>query len=102
MPETQQDQNSLDRFCRQYLQLERDLDYPSPALLREEHTQNELYQRLFSDGAIAHPPPPDYQLRVLKEVMKRIEASIDDWDRHVCDRHNHIRNNHSPMLCDYS
>lgn len=75
---------SIDRFCRQYLQLERELDYPSAAFLRDERVQDDLYRRIFSDGAIAHPPPPRYQLRVLKELVKRIEASIDDWDQHVC------------------
>ncbi|KAI0012588.1 FAM86A protein [Xylariaceae sp. FL0662B] len=72
----------VDRFCRQYLQLERDLDYPPAASLQREDVQNALHQRLFSDGAIAHPPPKRYQLRVLKELMSRIEDSIDDWDRH--------------------
>ncbi|KAI1081526.1 putative methyltransferase-domain-containing protein [Whalleya microplaca] len=72
----------LHRFCRQYLQLERDLDYPPAASLQNEDVQNSLYQQLFADGAVAHPPPPRYQLRVLKELMSRIEASIDDWDRH--------------------
>merc|ERR1712230_361309 len=35
--------------------------------------------RLFSDD-VQYTPPPRYQLRVLKELMKRIEASIQDWD----------------------
>lgn len=97
MTEVHQHTGSLNRFCRQYLQLERELDYPSPTLLREEHTQSELHQRLFSDGAITYPPPPGYKLRVLKGLMKRIEASIDDWDQHVCNKHN-LRNtdSHAP------
>lgn len=81
--ESYQGSESVDRFCRQYLQLERDLDFPSPTLLREEHIQNELYRRIFSDRPDSHPPPPRYKLRVLKELVKRIEASIDDWDRYV-------------------
>lgn len=75
---------SIDRFCRQYLQLEHELDYPPAALLREERVQDDLYRRIFSDGAVAHLPPPRYQLRVLKKLVKRIETSIDDWDEHVC------------------
>ncbi|KAI1371114.1 FAM86A protein [Hypoxylon crocopeplum] len=72
----------VDRFCRQYLQLERDLDYPSALLLRDADVQDSLYRRLFADGALPHPPPQRYQLRVLKELMSRIEASIEDWDLH--------------------
>jgi protein-lysine N-methyltransferase EEF2KMT len=73
----------ITRFCRQYLQLERDLDFPSSDLLREEHVQDALYRRLFADGATTHPPPPRYQLRVLKELVSRIEHSIEDWEQHV-------------------
>ncbi|RYP75057.1 hypothetical protein DL770_007501 [Monosporascus sp. CRB-9-2] len=82
MPGNHESKDSIDRFCRQYLQLERDLDYPSSAVLREAYTQNVLYERLFADGAVAYPSPPRYQLRVLKELVKRIEASIDDWDQY--------------------
>lgn len=80
-PESRDD--SIDRFCRQYLQLEWELDYPPTTLLREADVQDTLYHRLFADGALSYPPPQRYQLRVLKELMSRIEASIDDWDRHV-------------------
>lgn len=87
-PDKYQGIDSIDRFCRQYLQLERELDYPAPTLLREQHVQEDLYRRVFSSdgGAVATPPPPPrYQLRVLKELMKRIEASIDgDWEQYVC------------------
>ncbi|KAI1407117.1 FAM86A protein [Hypoxylon sp. FL1857] len=80
MPESRDD--SINRFCRQYLQLERHLDYPSPVLLREADVQNTLYNTIFADGALAYPPPQRYQLRVLKQLMHKIEASIEDWDRH--------------------
>ncbi|KAI0891156.1 putative methyltransferase-domain-containing protein [Annulohypoxylon nitens] len=73
---------AIDRFCRQYLQLERDLDYPSSTLLREADVQESLYNRIFADGVLDYPPPPRYQLRVLKELTSRIEASIEDWDSH--------------------
>ncbi|XDG03823.1 hypothetical protein ABKA04_003438 [Annulohypoxylon sp. FPYF3050] len=73
---------AIDRFCRQYLQLERDLDYPSSTLLREADVQDTLYNRIFADGALDYSPPPRYQLRVLKELTSRIEASIEDWDSH--------------------
>ncbi|KAI8965222.1 putative methyltransferase-domain-containing protein [Daldinia sp. FL1419] len=72
----------IGRFCRQYLQLERDLDYPPPTLLRDADVQDAIYRRIFADDALAYPPPQRYQLRVLKELTSRIEASIEDWDSH--------------------
>ncbi|KAK8099668.1 uncharacterized protein PG998_012909 [Apiospora kogelbergensis] len=76
------DEVSVNRFCSQYLQLERDLDYPTGQLLREAHVQDALHHRLFAGDALAHPPPARYQVRVLKELVSRIEASIDDWEEH--------------------
>ncbi|KAK3369822.1 putative methyltransferase-domain-containing protein [Podospora didyma] len=70
------------RFCRQYLQLDSSLDYPQDELLREEATQEVLYERLFADDAIALPKPPRYKLRVLKELVARTEAAIVDWEEH--------------------
>ena len=70
------------RFCRQYLQLEISLDYPEPQLLCRTDVQTTLFRYLFSDDAPAKPPLR-YQLRVLKELVARIEASIQDWDLHV-------------------
>lgn len=75
--------SQLDRFCRQYLQLEAHLDYPDGSVLREEEVQERLYLSLFAPGAVSHPPPPRYELRVLKELVARIEAAIEDWDEHV-------------------
>lgn len=75
--------DALARFCHQYLQLERTLDYPSPDLLRESSVQEALYEGLFSDGALPFPPPHRHRLRVLKELLRRVEESIDDWDEHV-------------------
>ncbi|KAK7906516.1 Protein-lysine N-methyltransferase EFM3 [Apiospora marii] len=76
------DEVGVNRFCSQYLQLERDLDFPSGQVLREAHVQDALHRRLFADDALAHPPPARYQLRVLKELVSRIETSIEDWDEH--------------------
>ncbi|TLD32909.1 hypothetical protein PspLS_01604 [Pyricularia sp. CBS 133598] len=74
--------SDLDRFCWQYLQLEQRLDYPTAELIRTEECQSELFARLFAPAALPHPPPHRYQLRVLKELVGRIEASIEDWDEH--------------------
>ncbi|KAL1854853.1 hypothetical protein VTK73DRAFT_8681 [Phialemonium thermophilum] len=78
----QQPPFQVTRFCRQYLQLEPVLTFPDGELLREEATQRFLYARLFAPGALPYPPPPRYQLRVLKEMVARIERSIHDWDAH--------------------
>lgn len=71
------------RFCRQYLQLEADLTYPDGILLRDERSQEFLYEKLFSPNAISRPAPPRYQLEVLKNLVTRIEGAIEDWDEHV-------------------
>ncbi|KAI0133955.1 putative methyltransferase-domain-containing protein [Xylariales sp. AK1849] len=71
---------SISRFCCQYLQGEREIDFPTGDLLREEHVQAALYRRLFPRGG--QSPPSRYELRVLKELTSRIESSIEDWDQH--------------------
>ncbi len=71
------------RFCRQYLQLEGQLDYPSPSELCKDETQQYLYDRLFADGALPFPPPRRHQLNTLPELVSRIDQSIHDWDEHV-------------------
>jgi len=73
---------AVDLFCRQCLQLEpyKDLDWPSGAALREEEAQKTLYDALCGG---ARPLPVRYRLRVLKELTRRIEEGIEDWDLHV-------------------
>jgi len=74
----------LDRFCRQYLQLQLDLDYPDEECLRNDIFQQSLHARLFEQNTIEYAAPPRYQLRVLKEITRRIEQSIQDWEEEVC------------------
>ena len=74
----------LDRFCRQYFQLQLELDYPDETHLRNDTFQQSLYGRLFEGNIISHTPPQRYQLRILKELTKRIEQSIQDWEEEVC------------------
>ena len=76
-------EGSLARFCHQYLQLEKTLDWPPPDLLRESWAQEALYDSLFADGAVPFPPPHRHRLRTLKELVRRVEDSIEDWDQHV-------------------
>jgi hypothetical protein len=71
------------RFCHQYFQVEQNLDYPDGDLLRHEHIQEFLVETMFSGPRAAHLPPPRYRLRVVKELVARIEKSIQDWDEHV-------------------
>ena len=78
-----QEKSQINRFCFQYLQAEQSLDFPDNAILREDAVQEELYSRLFDHSALDHPPPLRYQLRVLKELVARVESSIEDWDKHV-------------------
>jgi predicted nicotinamide N-methyase len=57
-------------------------DFPDAELLRDEVVQETIYERVFSD-ALPLRPPRRYQARILKELIARIEASIEDWDQHV-------------------
>ncbi|KAI8241552.1 Protein-lysine N-methyltransferase EFM3 [Colletotrichum sp. SAR 10_99] len=74
--------DSVNRFCSQYLQLEPTLDYPPAQVIREPQAQNAIYKKLFSDEGPRYAPPGRYRLRVLKELVARIESSIEDWDQH--------------------
>jgi hypothetical protein len=72
----------LDRFCRQYLQVHQ-VDYPDDEHLRNDVVQQLIYDRLFKPDIIKHAPPQRYQLRILKELIRRIEQSIKDWEEEV-------------------
>ncbi|EKD17084.1 uncharacterized protein L3040_000390 [Drepanopeziza brunnea f. sp. 'multigermtubi'] len=74
-----QQQRQLDRFCRQYIQVTLELDYPAEEYLRLDAIQQSIFRRCFSED-VEYTPPPRYKLRVLKELVKRIETSIQDWD----------------------
>ncbi|KAF6827158.1 hypothetical protein CPLU01_09231 [Colletotrichum plurivorum] len=74
--------DAVNRFCNQYLQLEPTLDYPPGHVIREAEAQGVIYKKLFSDEGPRYPPPARYRLRVLKELVARIESSIEDWDQH--------------------
>jgi hypothetical protein len=74
----------LDRFTRQYFQLQLSLDYPDEEHLRNDAFQRSLHARMFLETTIKHTPPVRYQIRVLKELTRRIEQSIQDWEEEVC------------------
>ena len=71
------------RFWRQCVQLVPEPTYPDGALLRDERTQEFLYEKLFAEGSESYRLPPRYQLKLLKSLAARIEEAIDDWDEHV-------------------
>lgn len=75
--------HQVERFCRQYLQLESTLDYPQDTFLRLSDVQDAIYSNLFADGAVEYAPPVRYRFATLKELVSRIEASIDNWEEHV-------------------
>jgi hypothetical protein len=77
-------QRQLNLFRRQYLQLQVDIRYPDPACLRQERFQEFLEKELFEEDSIEYQPPQRYQIRVLKELIRRIESSITDWEEEVC------------------
>ena len=76
-------QHQLNLFRRRYLQLQNDLKYPDPECLRQDIVQQALLDGIFSENALRYEPPRRYQLRTLKELVRRIEASITDWEEEV-------------------
>ncbi|KAK4234054.1 S-adenosylmethionine-dependent methyltransferase-like protein [Achaetomium macrosporum] len=73
----------VSRFCWQVLQLEPAPGFPDAELLREESVQDAIYEGLFAFGDDVAPSlPPRYQLRILKQLIAKIESAIQDWDQH--------------------
>lgn len=60
-----------------------ELDYPDEGNLRNDLFQQCLYKIVFKENVLKHKPPLRYQLRVLKELTRRIESSIHDWEEEV-------------------
>jgi hypothetical protein len=77
-------QRQLSLFRRQYLQLQVTLRYPDPQCLRQEIFQKFLGEELFEEDSVEYQPPRRYQIRILKDLIKRIEASITDLEEEVC------------------
>jgi len=77
-------QRQLNLFRRQYLQLQVAIKYPDPQCLRQEIFQQCLQKGLFDEHAIEYQPPQRHQIRILKELIGRIEASITNWEEEVC------------------
>jgi hypothetical protein len=85
MDESSKVEIKLQIFKRQYLQLVefKDLLWPPKQCLRLAKTQAWLFQELFDQDASKYLPPDRYQLRVLKQLLEAIEASIEDPEEDV-------------------
>lgn len=78
----QRNNPQVSRFCWQNLQVDPAPVFPDAELLCDEAVQEAIYERVFSDS-LPLRPPRRYQVRILKELVSRIESAIQDWDRHV-------------------
>lgn len=78
-------QQELQLFKRQYFQLLRPetLTWPDANVLKKLDVQKWLYEQLFNVENINFPPPERYQLRVLKELMSKVESAISDPEEDV-------------------
>lgn len=76
---------SLALFQRQYHQLvdPEKLAWPEQNELRLPELQTWIYDNMFNDDLIQYPPPERYQLRVLKQLVARLEDAIIDPDEDV-------------------
>ncbi|KAK8228727.1 putative methyltransferase-domain-containing protein [Phyllosticta paracitricarpa] len=80
------EEQQLQIFCRQYLQLvDADaLTWPSSELLKKPNVQQWLFEHMFDLDSNRFLPPERYQARVLKKLMTRIEEAIEDPEEDVC------------------
>ncbi|KAK8161690.1 putative methyltransferase-domain-containing protein [Phyllosticta citrichinensis] len=74
------EEQELQIFCRQYLQLvdADSLAWPASQVLKKAHVQQWLFQHTFDQHSTQYLPPERYQVRVLKKLMTRIEEAIED------------------------
>jgi protein-lysine N-methyltransferase EEF2KMT len=74
---------ALTQFYRQYLQQIHELSYPAPKVLLQPYAQEQIFHYMF-DGSHGSPlPPVNYQRRVLKTILDKIESAIQDPDEDV-------------------
>jgi len=77
--------DQLQLLKRQYLQLldPEQLSLPPADVIRLPYVQAQIYETMFRDGCLSFPPPDRYKLRVLKMLVQRMEAAIDDPEEDV-------------------
>lgn len=83
---TTEDLSDLELFRAQYFQtlpLQK-LRVPSDAILRKIQSQQWIYQHMFDADHIGHLPQERYRVKVLKQLVTRIEATFADAEEDVC------------------
>lgn len=82
---TAQESDRIELLRRQYLQLLEPglLAFPGPEMLRRPDVQRQLYEKMFHSENPMFVPDSRYQLRVLKELITRIEDAISDPEEDV-------------------
>ncbi len=82
---SQTERRQLGLFRRQYLQLMslELLAMPPSQTLRKSYFQAQLYEQIYSPGSLPYVITSRYKLRVLKELVSRIEGSIVDPEEDV-------------------
>lgn len=67
-------------FRRRYFQAEEpsDITFPSKDVLKSPAVQKWVYDTMFKEEEGVLLPHPRYKFRVLKELMKILEAAMDD------------------------
>ncbi|KAF2144053.1 uncharacterized protein K452DRAFT_152083 [Aplosporella prunicola CBS 121167] len=70
----------LEIFRRQYFQLlePSQLQWPNADFLKQPHVQTWLFQEMFDRDSIQYSPPVRYHVRVLKQLVAKIEDAIDN------------------------
>ncbi|EXJ61985.1 hypothetical protein A1O7_02417 [Cladophialophora yegresii CBS 114405] len=66
------------KFYRQYMQQINELSYPPGSLLLAPDIQTCLYKYFFDANQNKFLPPPRYQTKVLRQIIREIEKSIKD------------------------
>ncbi|KAF1834894.1 hypothetical protein BDW02DRAFT_316006 [Decorospora gaudefroyi] len=67
-------------LLRQYFQLvePHQLRWPDDSILKAPEVQSWFFENLFDTANITSPPPDRYQLRILKQLIAKLERSIND------------------------
>jgi hypothetical protein len=59
------------------------LTFPPTEILIKPDIQANIYESMFNEENLQHPPPANYQIRVLKELLSRLENAITDPEEDV-------------------
>jgi hypothetical protein len=77
----------LERLVAQFFQLVAPQDlynsFPPSDILKDPNVQNILYRQMFDESSVVPIPPVGYRVRVLKEILSRIEEAFSDPEQDV-------------------